>query len=81
MDFFHVSGLQQCPLLHMVPPAHEEVVNHQPEPRRQLNTIFLSVCLPDQLLHLITVHVLHVGYFFRIRVHLHVTDHEKEVIH
>jgi hypothetical protein len=81
MDGFHVRCPLQSPLLDMIPPAHEEVVHHQPEPRGHLNAIFPSISFPEQLLQLIAVHVLDVGHLFRIRVELHVTNHEQEVIH
>ncbi|BAS94018.1 Os05g0413575 [Oryza sativa Japonica Group] len=76
MNCFHVDGLLQSPLLNMIPPSHEEVVNNQPKPRGQLNAAFTSICLLEQLLQLITIHVLDVGHFFRIRAELHITNHE-----
>jgi len=78
---FHVRCPLQSPLLDMIPPAHEEVVHHQPEPRGQLNAIFPGISFPEQLLQLIAVHVFDVSHLFRIRVELHVMNHEQEVIH
>lgn len=81
MDGFHVGSLLEGPLLDTIPPAHEEVVHHQPEPRRQLNAILPSVGFPEQLLQLIAAHVLDVRDFFRIWVELHIANHEQQVVH
>ena len=43
MDGFHVSSLLEGPLLDMIPPAHEEVVHHQPELMGHLNAILPGV--------------------------------------
>lgn len=81
MNGFHVRSLLQSPLLNMIPPAHQEVVHHQPEPRGQLDATFPIICFLNQLLQLITVHVLDVRHFFWVWVELHVANHEQEVVH
>nr|QWY12644.1 isopentenyl-diphosphate delta-isomerase II, chloroplastic [Pistacia terebinthus subsp. palaestina] len=80
VDGFHVHGLRERAFLQVLPPAHEEVVHHQPEPGGQLHAALAGVRLLDELPQLLPAHVLHVGHFVRVRDQLHVTHDEQQVV-
>lgn len=80
MDGLHVHGLVEGAFLDVIPPAHEEVVNNQPEPGRQLQAFLSGVRFADELLQLLTAHVFHIGHFVRVRDYLHVADDEQQVV-
>ena len=65
----------------MIPPLHQEIVHHQSEPRRQLQTFLPSVCFPHQLLQPFPAHILDLRYFVRVWLNLNIPHNEQQVVH
>ena len=74
---FHICSFKEGPLLNMVPPLEEEVVDHQSEPRGQLQTFLTSIRFPQQLFQIIPGHILNISNFIRVWIHINISDNEE----